>query len=46
MATHRPYRPVLGLDAAIAELQAWSEKYDQTVVDACLRLYERGDIDI
>lgn len=46
MATHRPYRPALGLDAALAELSECAEKYDAVVVAACLRLAERGEIDL
>lgn len=46
MATHRPYRPALGTDAAIAELRQWPEKYDGAVVEACVRLHERGEIDL
>lgn len=39
MASHRPYRPALGVDAAIAELEAHRETwYDADVVDAVLRL--------
>jgi HD-GYP domain-containing protein (c-di-GMP phosphodiesterase class II) len=45
MATHRPYRPALGIDAAVAELSAEQAKYDPDVVAACLRLYERGEIE-
>ncbi len=44
MATHRPYRPALGIDAAIAELRECPEKYDSAVVAACVGLYERGEI--
>ncbi len=44
MATHRPYRPALGIDAAVAELRAAPAKYDPAVVEACLRLYERGEL--
>lgn len=46
MATHRPYRPALGLQAALAELSASAEKYDPDVVAACMRLSERGEIDL
>jgi PAS domain S-box-containing protein/putative nucleotidyltransferase with HDIG domain len=44
MASHRPYRPALGLDAAIAELEGGRGRlYDPAVVDALLRLVrERG----
>ncbi|MCL4440941.1 MAG: PAS domain-containing protein [Firmicutes bacterium] len=40
MASHRPYRPAIGLDKALAEIE--SNKgvlYDPEVVDACLRLF-------
>ncbi|HEY5275399.1 MAG TPA: PAS domain S-box protein [Coriobacteriia bacterium] len=46
MATHRPYRPALGLDAALAELGQCAAKYDPDVVAACVRLSERGEIDL
>ena len=39
MATHRPYRPGLGLDNALTELKRGSGTlYDKTVVDACIKL--------
>ena len=42
MSGHRPYRPALGLDVALAELEANSRRlYDPTVVDACLRLFRK-----
>jgi len=40
MASHRPYRPALGLDAAVAELARSSHKFDSDVAGAFLRLYE------
>jgi HD-GYP domain-containing protein (c-di-GMP phosphodiesterase class II) len=41
MASHRPYRPALGLDAALAEVrQNRGRLYDSDVVDACLWLFE------
>ena len=40
MASHRPYRPSLGLDAALAEIESWSGKrYDPDAAAACLRLF-------
>ena len=40
MASHRPYRPGLGLDAALREISENSGiLYDPEVVDACLRLF-------
>jgi PAS domain S-box-containing protein/putative nucleotidyltransferase with HDIG domain len=44
MLGHRPYRPALGLEKALAEIsQNQGILYDPTVVDACLRLFnEKG----
>lgn len=43
MASHRPYRPALGPDAALDEIRRGrGEQYDREVVDACLALYEEG----
>jgi PAS domain S-box-containing protein/putative nucleotidyltransferase with HDIG domain len=44
MASHRPYRPALGIDAALEEIiQNRGILYDPVVVDACLRLFrEKG----
>ena len=44
MFSHRPYRPALGVDAALAEIIAnKGVLYDPAVVDACVRLFrERG----
>jgi len=44
MAHHRPYRPALGIDAALEKLQRGRGiLYDHQVVDACLRLFrEKG----
>jgi len=44
MSSHRPYRPALGIDAAMAEIAAHGERYDPDVVTACLNLYESGSI--
>jgi len=39
MASHRPYRPSLGIDAAIDELTSKrGVLYDSAVVDACCRV--------
>jgi putative nucleotidyltransferase with HDIG domain len=43
MASYRPYRPALGLEAAIEEVAAHPEQYEATVVRACIRLYERNE---
>ncbi len=41
MASRRPYRSELGIDAALAEIrQGRGTLYDPTVVDACVRLFE------
>jgi len=44
MASHRPYRPGRGLDAALEEIEKQSgTHYDSQVVAACLRLFrEKG----
>lgn len=44
MASHRPYRPGLGLDAGLAEIaRGAGSLYDREVADACLRLFrEKG----
>ena len=44
MMAHRPYRPGLGIDRALAEIESnRGSLYDPSVVDACLRLIrEKG----
>ncbi len=43
MSSHRPYRPALGLDVALKEIRQQSGiLYDREVVDACLRLLQKG----
>jgi putative nucleotidyltransferase with HDIG domain len=44
MSSHRPYRPGLGIDQALAEIERGrGAAYDPTVADACLRLFrEKG----
>ncbi|MFC1626232.1 HD-GYP domain-containing protein [Pseudomonadota bacterium] len=40
MASHRPYRPSLGIDMALDELkQSRGVLYDPVVVDACLKIF-------
>jgi len=40
MASHRPYRPALGIDAALAEIEKNKGiLYDEDAVNACLRLF-------
>jgi PAS domain S-box-containing protein len=46
MGAHRPYRPALGLEAAMSEITEDPEKYDPQVVAACVRLYEAGRIKV
>ena len=42
MASYRPYRPALGVDAAIEEIIKYRGiSYDASVVDACLKIYNR-----
>ena len=41
MSSHRPYRPALGIDAALAEIAANRGRlYDAAVVDCCIQLFE------
>jgi len=43
MASHRPYRPSLGLQAALEEITAKRGiAYDAQVVDVCVRVIEEG----
>jgi hypothetical protein len=44
MSSHRPYRPGLGIDAALTEItRGRGAHYDSQVVDACVALFrERG----
>lgn len=43
MNSHRPYRPALGIDEALAEIVSRKGvAYDADAVDACLRLFEGG----
>jgi PAS domain S-box-containing protein len=44
MASHRPYRPALGIEAALEEIvKNKGILYDNTVAEACLRLFrEKG----
>ena len=41
MASHRPYRPALGIEAALAEIQRGrGTAYDPVVADACMKLFK------
>jgi putative two-component system response regulator len=44
MASHRPYRPALGIDAALGEIEKKrGTLYDNAVADVCLKLFrEKG----
>lgn len=45
MSSHRPYRPSLGMDKAIEEVnQNKGIFYDETVVDACVTLYKADEL--
>jgi putative nucleotidyltransferase with HDIG domain len=42
VSTHRPYRPALGLDAALQEIERMRGRWlDAQAVDACLRLFRQ-----
>lgn len=42
ISSHRPYRPALGMEAALQEIRANAGKlYDPTVVEHCLNLIEK-----
>ena len=43
MASHRPYRPAMGIDKALEKIsQNRGKLYDPDVVDACLELFKSG----
>jgi PAS domain S-box-containing protein len=43
MASHRPCRPALGVEAALEEIEKNKETlYDATVVDACLKVFREN----
>ena len=44
MSSHRPYRPALGIDAALEEItQNKGVLYDPEVVDICLKLFKKKE---
>jgi len=46
MASHRPYRPALGIDKALKEVKQGKGKlYDPEVVDACVKLFTEKKFD-
>ncbi len=43
MSSHRPYRPALGIERALEEIQEGAgTRYDENVVAACIKLFESG----
>ena len=43
MSSHRPYRPAIGIDCALAEIERGKGTlFDADVVDACLRLFRQN----
>lgn len=44
MASHRPYRPIIGLGQALQALREGTNAFDPDVVAACERLHARGEI--
>jgi len=46
MASHRPYRAALGLEAAVAEIVGNPGKYDPAVAAACKALYDDGRLNM
>jgi len=47
MTSFRPYRAALGIEAALAEIERGRGiVYDETVVDACLKLFREKDYKI
>ncbi len=43
MASHRPYRPALGIDQALDEVKfGRGTRFDTAVVDACLRIFAKA----
>ena len=42
MASHRPYRPALSVEAAMEEICGHPEQYDAEVVASCVRLHAAG----
>jgi HD-GYP domain-containing protein (c-di-GMP phosphodiesterase class II) len=43
MASHRPYRPTLGIEVALQEIERGrGSSYDPAVADACLQLFREG----
>ena len=44
MSSHRPYRPAIGVEAALQEIEEGrGVRYDERVTDACLRVFREHD---
>jgi HD-GYP domain-containing protein (c-di-GMP phosphodiesterase class II) len=47
MSSHRPYRPSLGIDAALDEIrQNKGSLYEPEIVDACLKIFKENRYDL
>jgi HD-GYP domain-containing protein (c-di-GMP phosphodiesterase class II) len=47
MASHRPYRPALGIEAALDEITLCKNTlYDASVVDACVTLFKNSEFSL
>jgi putative nucleotidyltransferase with HDIG domain len=47
MSTHRPYRPALGMEQALAEvLEHRTDRYASHIVDACMSFFARHGFDL
>jgi len=47
MSSHRPYRPGLGIEAALAEIERGrGSAYDADIADACLRLFREKHYEV
>ena len=47
MSAYRPYRPALGIDVALAEIERGrGNLYDEAVVDACLKIFREKNYKI
>ncbi|HEY6922819.1 MAG TPA: HD domain-containing phosphohydrolase, partial [Steroidobacteraceae bacterium] len=45
MTSHRPYRPALGVEAALTEIRTHrGTKFDASVVDAFLAMFQEGPV--
>ncbi|MCX7628503.1 MAG: HD domain-containing protein [Methylophilaceae bacterium] len=45
MSAHRPYRPALGMEQALREIETnRGSKYDATAVDAALKIFRSGEM--